>query len=207
MPTQLREIYDNIRDINIPRKEWEGMAMVGILADATLHFLNGAIIEIGMGESSIYLNRIGEKYNRQVFHCDIQGNTYEEGKTIPGFFREDKNMCIFYCGKSDDFFKNMQLPEISFAFIDGDHSYAQVERDFFNVEKILQTNGIILLHDTMPPHEDYLGENLCGSSWIFRQELEKDNRFDVFTFAASVAHGVGLTVCRKKGINLPFYQL
>ena len=135
MPTQLREIYDNIRDINIPRKEWEGMAMVGILADATLHFLNGAIIEIGMGESSIYLNRIGEKYNRQVFHCDIQGNTYEEGKTIPGFFREDKNMCIFYCGKSDDFFKNMQLPEISFAFIDGDHSYAQVERDFFNVEK------------------------------------------------------------------------
>jgi len=207
MTTHLREIYDNIKDINIPRKEWEGMIMVGILADATLHFLNGAIIELGMGVSSIYLNRVGKKYNRQVFHCDISGGIYEEGKTIPDFFREDKNMCVFYGGTSDSFFENIKLPSIAFAFIDADHSYTQVKKDFFNVEKILQTNGIILLHDTMPPHEDYLGENLCGSSWKFRQELEKDNRFDVFTFAASVAHGVGLTMCRKKEINLPFYQL
>jgi hypothetical protein len=129
--SHLKEIYDNITDINIPRKNWQGMAMVGILADATLHFLSGAIIELGMGESSIYLNRVGKKYNRQVFHCDISGRVYEEGKNIPGFFREDKNMCIFYCGSSDDFFKNTKLPAIAFAFIDGDHHYAQVERDFF----------------------------------------------------------------------------
>jgi MMP 1-O-methyltransferase len=36
---------------------------------------------------------------------------------------------------------------ISFLFIDGDHEYDQVKRDFVNWEKFLIGNGIIFIHD------------------------------------------------------------
>jgi hypothetical protein len=204
MSGRAQEIYESITKNK--EANWQGMAMVGMLADFTLHFASGVIIEIGMGESSVYLNMVGAKYDRQAFHCDIQGHGFEEALNVPGYFREDKSKCVIYIGSSDSFFQSVDIPPVAFAFIDGDHRYDQVKKDFFSINNLLQDNGMILMHDTYPPDDDYLPENLCGSSYKFRQELEKDNRFDVFTFPLSAAKGVGLTMCRRRGLNLPFYQ-
>jgi hypothetical protein len=211
MNERFKEIYDYVVgwDIDLlpftKKIKWEGMTMVGVLGDYALYYNSGVIVEIGFGESSIYLNKIGEKYNRKSFHCDIQGNGFEAALTVPGYLREASN-CILYTGTSDSFFQKISIPPVAFAFIDGDHNYEQVKRDFFNVSNILQDNGIILLHDTYPPHEDYLAQGQCSDSYKLRQELEKDERFDTFTFPLSVAKGVGLTMCRKKIPNRAYYQ-
>ena len=212
MDIRFKEIYDAIVGWDkelLPftkKMKWENYTMVGVLADYTLYYTDGVVLEIGMGCSSVYLDKVAEKYNRQAFYCDIQGNGFNAALTVPGYFREDKTKSVIYIGSSDSFFQNQKLPKIAFAFVDGDHSYEQVKKDFFNINNILQDNGLICLHDTYPPHEDYLSEGQCGSSYKFRQELEKDNRFDVFTFPLTVAKGVGLTMIRRKGVNLPFYQ-
>ena len=46
---------------------------------------------------------------------------------------------------------------ISFAYIDGDHSYQQSKRDFENVDRYLEVGGFIVFDDS----EDYSG---CGSA-------------------------------------------
>lgn len=212
MDERFKEIYDAIvgwdKDL-LPftkKMKWESYTMVGVLADYALYYADGIIIEIGMGCSSVYLDKVAEKYDRKAFYCDIQGNGFEAALTVPGYFREDRAKSNIYIGSSDSFFETIQLPPVAFAFVDGNHNYEQVKKDFFNINNVLQDKGLILLHDTYPPHEDYLAEGQCSDSYKFRQELEKDDRFDVFTFALTVAKGVGLTMIRKKEINLPFYQ-
>ncbi|RVT98682.1 glycosyltransferase [Rhodovarius crocodyli] len=58
---------------------------------------------------------------------------------------------------SDDFFAGpdaaMLAPGIDLAFIDGDHSFAQVLKDFINLERHAAPGGVIVLHDTLPLDE------------------------------------------------------
>ena len=44
--------------------------------------------------------------------------------------------------------------EISFCYLDGDHSYEQVKKDFININKILQIHGFIYFDDSDRYHLD-----------------------------------------------------
>ena len=44
--------------------------------------------------------------------------------------------------------------EISFCYLDGDHSYEQVKKDFINIDKILQIQGFIYIDDSDRYHLD-----------------------------------------------------
>ena len=44
--------------------------------------------------------------------------------------------------------------EISFCYLDGDHSYEQVKKDFTNIDKILQVQGFIYFDDSDRYHLD-----------------------------------------------------
>jgi hypothetical protein len=60
--------------------------------------------------------------------------------------------------------------KIDFLFIDGDHSYEGVKKDFDLYSKLLTKNGIIVLHDTDVRFENTL---------IVSEDAKKDNnRFD-----------------------------
>jgi len=61
---------------------------------------------------------------------------------------------------------------IALGFIDGEHTYEQVKKDFWNIYKLLVEGGYIFLHDTYPLNEDYLTPTTCGDVYKFRQELE-----------------------------------
>jgi hypothetical protein len=53
---------------------------------------------------------------------------------------------------SDDFFaSNTKMFDV--IFIDGDHSYDAVKRDFYNSIKFLKENGKIILHDCNPQNK------------------------------------------------------
>ena len=56
-------------------------------------------------------------------------------------------------GTSDEFFKKNKS-NFDCIFIDGLHEYKQVKRDILNSIKILENDGIIILHDCLPPSID-----------------------------------------------------
>lgn len=87
---------------------------------------------------------------------------------------------------SDDFFKlwsenkiendvmgrKIQLGgKISFAYIDGNHSYEYAKRDFQNVDKFLEIGGFILFDDSA----DNSGWGVCKVI----DEIKKENKYEV----------------------------
>lgn len=179
-----------------------------------------SIIEIGTGESSIYLTELARRYNRRIFYCDEALSKITNPLTIKGYLHEDSVVVsgnppysdyvnrqgVAYHGVSDEFFRNIQFPSIGLAFIDGEHHYEFVKRDFENIFKLLVPDGYIFIHDTHPDSEELVLGDYCADSYKIRQELEKDNRVDTFCFNRYVACNVGLTMVRKKAQNLPYYQ-
>jgi hypothetical protein len=171
--------------------KWERWGLLSVLCDYVLCYTQGDIVEIGCGESSIHLSKLAEKYNRRCFHCEYSKSGVENMKNTKGYFGKNSEV---YTGKSDDFFKEVNLPNIALAFIDGDHTYEQVKKDFDNIFKFVVRGGYIFLHDTFPPNESWTVPEKCGTVYKLRQELEQ--WADCFTFKNS-AFGVGLTMLRK----------
>lgn len=202
------ELYEKVADWHdcpIPFSKtfgWERWGLFGVLADCILLYTQGDIVEIGVCETSIFLTKLAKKYRRHVYHCDLQRSVIENCLTVEGYFDENNTI---YTGSSDDFFKEINFTPIAFGFIDGDHMYDHVSRDFDNLFSLLVDNGFILIHDTLPPNEEYLGESRCGTGYLVRQDLEKRSDIDILTFPFS-AWNVGLTVVRKLPGNLPYYQ-
>ena len=84
-------------------------------------------------------------------------------------------------------------------------TYKIEQKDFENILPYHEDTGIILLHDTYPPSEEYTHEARCGTVYKLRQELEKREDLDVITFIRG-AMDVGLTVVRRIKENMPEYQ-
>lgn len=53
---------------------------------------------------------------------------------------------------SDEFFANNK-DQFDLIFIDGLHEYDQVRKDLINALSVLSSNGLIMLHDTLPQDE------------------------------------------------------
>jgi hypothetical protein len=185
-----------------------------------LDLLESNIIEIGTGESSIYLTEIARRLKRKIFYCDEAHGKIFNPLTVDSYLLEDtillregttfpdysKNNGVAYHGRSDNFFKELTFPPIGLGFIDGEHHYEYVKRDFDNIFKLLVPNGVIFLHDTYPSREELVLGDYCSTAYKMRQELECRNDVDVFTFPKTVGVGVGITMVRKLPDNLPYYQ-
>lgn len=101
----------------------------------------------------------------------------------------------FYLGKTDDFFiQNKETYDM--IFIDGDHSFEQVKKDFENSMSILNKHGIIILHDTDPVSIEYLDPGYCGDSYKMLPYLNTQSKYqlDVITLPINEA---GLTIIKR----------
>ena len=185
--------------------QWSNMAIVGILGDFVLSNFSGDMLEIGIGESSIYMSALAKKHNRKIYYCDSNKDKIEDIKAS-GHLCENGE--VYDC-LSDVMFAGNILTPLAFTFIDGYHEYEQAKRDFWNSEKYTIPNGYILMHDTFPPSDD---PGPCNEAYKFRQEIEQDKRFDVFTFTGNLkshkepCYYVASTLIRKKPLNRPYYQ-
>lgn len=199
------------------------MGFLGVFGDLVLSSLpQGDILEIGCGESSIYLSHLARKFNRHIYHCDIAPAKITNPLTVPGYMRPEAltlqgadqiwtvENSSFFMGESDNLFNELRKKnESAFAltFIDGDHVYEQAKKDFYNAAEMTVDNGYIFLHDTYPIDEFHLQEARCGGVYRLRQEIEKErDMFDCFTFTHGTAMNVGATMVRKKPENRPEYQ-
>ena len=202
----LIDLLTQWEDCSIPFSKtfkWEHWGVFGVLSDFVLNYIKGDIIEIGVVESSVFLTKLALKYNRTVYHCDFEAGKIINSWTVDGYF--DPVCSITFNGSSDEFFDYFKFPPIALGFIDGDHNYEQVKKDFDNLFLLLVDDGYIFLHDTYPISEEYCYDYKCGTVYKLRQELEQRNDIDCFTFTKS-AFDVGLTMVRKKPKNLEYFK-
>jgi predicted O-methyltransferase YrrM len=193
----LKNLYEQVITGNF---QWDRWGLLGVLCDYVLNYVNGHILEIGCGESSIFLSKLAEKYNRICYHVEYSKSGVENMKNTKGYF--GKNSRVFNM-KSDEFFatvNDQRLVPLALAFIDGDHMYEQAKKDFDNTWEHLATGGYIFLHDTLPPTEEWKVPERCGTVYHLREDFDiayMRDVLDVFTFPRS-AFDVGLTMVRKK---------
>lgn len=191
----LKNLYEEVVS---GKFKWDRWGLLGVLCDYVLHYTQGDIIEIGCGESSIYLSQLAEKYNRTCHHVEYSKSGVENMKNTNGYFGKNSKV---YNMKSSDFFmeyKNV-ICNIALTFIDGDHEYDVVLEDFEQIADLMVPNGYVFLHDTLPPNDSWKVPEKCGTVYKLREELENDwtEHIDVFTFPKS-AFDVGLTMVRFK---------
>lgn len=222
-----KETYDFIANWTSPdfffsqKDKWARMGALGTLGDLILTCLPvGEIVEIGCGESSIYLSNVARKFNRRIFHCDIAPDKIINPLTVPGYmYPEELNISernrlytyknsSFFMGSSNELF-DVHLSGVSLAltFIDGDHLYEQAKKDFDNAMALTVDNGYAILHDVNPPSDQYLSpDSACGDVYRLRQDIEKDERYDSLTLVHGTAMDVGLLLVRKKPAIRKHYQ-
>lgn len=83
--------------------------------------------------------------------------------------------------------------KLDLVFIDADHSYAAVKRDFEEVWPFVEEQGLVLLHDTFPEGKWEEAPGYSGDSWRFAVEL-RERGFECVTLPIPP----GLTIVRKR---------
>lgn len=100
----------------------------------------------------------------------------------------------FFLGTTDDFFKSNK-DTFDIIFIDADHRFESVKKDFYNALNILNKHGIIFIHDTDPISIEYTADGYCGDSYKALQLINNDYSLDSITLPILEA---GLTMVNRK---------
>jgi predicted O-methyltransferase YrrM len=95
---------------------------------------------------------------------------------------------------TDNFFK-INKSTFDFIFIDADHTYEQVLKDFINSMQILNTDGVCALHDTYPIDKSMMDKTLCGTACQIENDLKNFKKFEYISLPIGTE---GLTLVRKK---------
>lgn len=106
---------------------------------------NHVYVEIGVadGSTTLPLLKAAAEMGGIVHSVDPSG--CDRAKELVKIFGYEDHW-RFHNEKSDDFFAKFH-DSIHFAFIDGDHSWPVVERDFVNCYERLRPGGMIVSHD------------------------------------------------------------
>lgn len=96
-------------------------------------------------------------------------------------------------------------PSIDLLFIDGDHNYKSVLKDFYLLKDYVTLGtGIVLLHDTYPSAEFMLQEGYSYNAWKAARSIFLDSSFwEIFTFPGPYA---GLSILRNAENHLHWYD-
>ena len=108
-----------------------------------------------------------------------------------------------YKGTSDKFFKK-NLKKFDCIFIDGLHEYSQVRKDILNSIEILNKDGIIILHDCLPPSISHQRVPRTRYTWngdVWKAIVEARTWEHVDTYTVLSDQGLGL-IKKEKNSNV-----
>lgn len=176
------------------RKEW---VVLDTLCDLILSNVEGYIIDLGVGMSTIVLADYAIKYNRVQYTVDR---------------RQDR--LRFYCnqglhgqhillnkGKSYKHWPLFDSLEDSPAivFMDHTHHYWVKKEIYFFLEK-MKPGAVLFLHDTYPGINMYRPPEKVFACDRIRKELELDKNLWLYTWTyPDQAENYGLSMITKKG--------
>jgi hypothetical protein len=102
----------------------------------------------------------------------------------------------FHLETTDSFFEHFN-EKVDVVFIDADHNFESVKKDFINSINLLSEFGMIILHDTDPESEMYLDPGYCGDSYKMDKWVRENyTDLDIMTLPLTQA---GLTIIKRKG--------
>lgn len=128
----------------------------------------------------------------------------------------------YYEQKSDDFFKSIEEKgkrmNLDVAFVDGLHTWQQAYKDVDNCLRHLNQNGVIMMHDCIPPHaaaaypaesyDEAMNLNLSGWSgewtgdvWKAVVQLRCNSQLETFVLDTDYGIGVVLKAPNSKKLN------
>ena len=177
----------------------KGWHMLTYIVLGIMKYHKGPIVEIGMGASSFELAYLARGAEEKLYSCDLK-----MGGMFNAFPEKLFDNHICFIGKSEDFIKQFDdTPSV--VFIDGKHDYevVKMEGDFF-LDK-LKDNGVMFLHDAFPQQERLLAADPKPHDvYLYRQELERNPDYDVFTWPYSSLM-MGLTMVMKHKKDRPYW--
>lgn len=98
---------------------------------------------------------------------------------------------IFYKMTTDEWFaQNKETFDV--IFIDADHDFNSVKRDFANSLKILNERGVIFLHDTDPAEPIFASPSYCHNSFLMNGHLK--SHYPHLNFITLPTANSGLTI-------------
>jgi predicted O-methyltransferase YrrM len=129
----------------------------------------------------------GDTFNRIAPHC---------GRAVGV---DIKNVSIngeFFLGSTTEYFDTIvDSSRFNLIFIDADHSFESVKKDFNNAVKCLAHGGIIVLHDTDPENDKLFDSGYCGDSYKMVDYLEFNDLYNIVTLPIAEA---GLSIITAK---------
>jgi predicted O-methyltransferase YrrM len=140
------------------------------------------ILEIGtMGSTFWLMSKLstGKKVavdidaRESIIHHFMHGEDWK-------FFRGDSH--------TEEMFNDIKgfCPQFDFIFIDGDHSYDGVKKDFEMYKNLLSPRGVIAFHDIDPDH--IFADSYAGQVYKFWQDLDEGTKINI--------------VCKKSSGNI-----
>lgn len=109
--------------------------------------------------------------------------------------RRSEKIGEFYNMSTDEFFKFFN-DKVDIIFIDADHKYESVVKDFENCLKILNEFGIILLHDTDPQDKPLLAPHFCNDCYKIVDYIQQNHpELNIITLPLTIA---GLSIVMRK---------
>ena len=158
--------------------------LIEVLIPFVLKEFDGCIVEVGAGSSTTIFNKYAVNFKRKFYSCD---NRLKVGCT----------------DKKSEWHLPMIMPSLEFmkifddtpliVFLDGNHDYDVVSKEFYFFYEKLNPGGIIFMHDTMPSTKTHTYHGACSDSYKLRLELEKNPNINIVTWPHKViAHGLSM---------------
>jgi hypothetical protein len=168
---------------------FSGRAHISIIKEIAigLHkagFLN-RYLELGVRQGNCF-NAVAPLAN-EAYAVDIK-NSFPK-------IKHNKNL-VWKHMRTDEFLKNHDKDrKFDLVFIDADHSHKGSLSDFISVLPLVNDNGIILLHDTYPPNEEFSKPGFCSDCYKTAECIRNDyyNELEV----ATLPFYYGITIVRK----------
>jgi len=107
---------------------------------------------------------------------------------------KNKDNINFYNMSTSDFF-SINENNFDIIFIDANHDFEEVKKDFNNSLKILNKYGIIIIHDTDPITEKLLDSKYCSDSYKIVDYISSHDNLNIINLPIQET---GLTLVMRK---------
>jgi hypothetical protein len=129
--------------------------------------------------SSIIINNIPNIKNLSYLELGVFDNVNFKLIKCKNKLSVDVNGVAMFTGTTDEFFSQLDTEtKFDIIFIDANHDYEYVLRDFNNSVK--HCSKWVLIHDMIPPNKKHTASQYCSDSFKILYFLLKETNFEIY---------------------------
>jgi len=147
--------------------------------------------------SSTIINHINGIENYSYLELGIFNNVNFNSIKCVNKFSVDMNGKAMFTGTTDEYFQQLSTNEqFDIIFIDANHDYEYVIRDFNNA--VDHATKWVLMHDMVPRSAKFTQSKYCSDSFRVLQYLISETNFEIYT----MDNNFGLTFVKMPAVKI-----